>query len=166
MPGLLAAILTFLAPSIALPQAAPPPTHCTPRERVVFSCQTASSKVISLCAARATGDSASMAYRFGALDAPELVYPQVAAHPREHFRGSTVMYSGGGGAWIAFDNGGFTYFVYTAIGKGFETAGVLVRKGDAQVASLRCVGPSTSEIGPAFFHESDIPAGADEFDVP
>jgi len=107
-----------------------------------------------------------VAYRYGPLGQPELVYPARAAHPREHFRGSTVMYAGGGGAWIAFDRGGFTYFVYTAIGKAWEKEGVLVRKGDVQVADIRCAGPYKSEIGPAFFEEADIPAGADEFDVP
>ena len=58
------------------------------------------------------------------------------------------------------------HFVYTAVGREWEKEGVLVRKGDAHIADIRCAGAYKSEIGPALFEQSDIPAGADEFDVP
>jgi hypothetical protein len=146
-------------------QASDPPTHCTRDERVVFSCEAPSRNVVSLCASRPKA-AAALTYRYGPLDKPELVFPAAGAHPREHFRGSTVMYAGGGGAWLAFDRGGFTYFVYSAIGRDWEKEGVLVRKGDSQVADIRCAGAYKSDIGPELFEELDIPAGADEFDVP
>lgn len=157
--------LVALGDGLSRPQGPDAPTHCAREERPIFTCQTASRKIISLCASRSPA-SPALTYRYGPHGKPELVYPSLTAHPREHFRGSTVMYSGGGGAWLAFDSGGFTYFTYTAIGRGWRKEGVLVRKGDAQVADIRCDGPYTSEIGPELFEELDIPAGADEFDVP
>ena len=163
---LVLAVMVLILPPARAPQAPAPDTHCTRIERIVFSCATASKKVISLCASRPPRTPATMQYRFGPPTQLELVYPRDDGPLREHFRGSRLMYAGGGGAWIAFDNGGFTYFVYTAVGKDFEKEGIVVRKGDAIVASLLCEGPFTSEIGPAFFEEADLPSGADEFDVP
>jgi hypothetical protein len=143
------------------------PTHCRAGERVVFSCRMTNGKVASICGPRPTSAGGSLQYRFGHPgEALELRYPESAAPAAEHFRGATLLYSGGGGAWLAFDRGGFSYFVYTAIGKDWQKEGVSVRKGDDTVAALRCRGAVTSDIGPALFAELDLPAGADEFEVP
>jgi hypothetical protein len=150
---------------VLLPMPQEAATHCRAGERTVFSCTTTNGKVASLCGGR--GDARTLQYRFGHPgEPPELTYPTPVGPAAEHFRSGTLIYSGGGGAWLAFDNGGYSYFVYTAIGKGWQKEGVSVRKGDAAVATLRCRGIVSSEIGPALFEELNVPAGADEFDVP
>jgi hypothetical protein len=142
-----------------------PPSHCRAGERVVFSCTMASGKVASLC--RPRHDAKTLQYRFGHPgEVPELLFPTSPAAAEDHFRSGTLLYSGGGGAWLAFDNDGYSYFVYTAIGKGWQKEGVSVRRGDDAVANLRCRGPVSSELGPALFDELNVPAAADEFEVP
>ena len=77
------------------------------------------------------------------------------------------MYAGGGGAYLRFSNGQVSYVVYTAIGRGFGTAdGVAVEKAGKLVANVKCVGTSTSEMGPDFFNKAGLPEDDEEFDLP
>jgi hypothetical protein len=144
------------------------PSHCSAQEKVIFSCSTSKSKVVSLCASAGL-DAASgyMQYRFGAVGAqPEFVYPQAQEHPKDHFKSGTLMYSGGGGAYLEFNNGEYKYVLFTGIGKGWEREGVVVSKSGKQAALLECHGPWDSEIGPAFFEQAGIPAANDDFEIP
>lgn len=79
-----------------------------------------------------------------------------------------MMYSGGGGAYLKFSNGDYTYAVFTGIGKGWEKEGVIVNKSRKQISYLQCKGPWTSELGPAWFEEIKIPKDPDEsgFEIP
>ena len=79
-----------------------------------------------------------------------------------------MAYSGGGGAFLKFNNADYTYAVFTGIGKGWEKEGVLVQKAGKQVAYLQCQGPWTSELGPDWFEKVKIQTDphASEFEIP
>lgn len=145
-----------------------PATHCSSTEQVVFSCATARQQIISLCASCAlTTTSGYLQYRFGKRDrAPELIYPASQAHPAKHFLSRTLTYAGGGGAYLKFSNGGFSYIVFTGIGKGWEKEGVVVNRSGKQIAYLSCAGPWTSAVGPDLFQKAGIPGDPDEFEIP
>ena len=174
--ALLTLLLAALIPcgTVQAPQARghrPPrkaPSHCSEQEKVIFSCSTSKGKVVSLCSSSSL-DAASgyLQYRFGAIGSkPELVYPETQQHPKDHFKSGTLMYSGGGGAYLEFNNGDYKYVVFTGIGKGWEREGVVVSKSGKQIALLECQGPWDSEIGPDFFEHSGIPAANDDFEIP
>jgi hypothetical protein len=173
-------VFPLLLAAVMLSRFSPPPqtgnhrsapkvaSHCSAREKVIFSCSTSKSKVVSLCASAGL-DAASgyMQYRFGAVGAkPELVYPQAQEHPKDHFKSGTLMYSGGGGAYLEFNSGEYKYVLFTGIGKGWEREGVVVSKSGQQAALLECHGPWDSEIGPAFFDQAGIPPANDDFEIP
>jgi hypothetical protein len=67
------------------------------------------------------------------------------------------MFSGGGGAWLAFTRGEHRYVVYTAIGQGWgDKAGVVVERGGRRLAALACTRPPVSDIGPELFERAGI----------
>lgn len=143
------------------------PTLCSAAEEVVFSCPLAR-KLVSLCAtAGLSPTSGSVVYRIGKPGrTPELVYPETPAHPRAHFRGGTLMYSGGGGAFISFTRGVYTYTVFTAIGRGWgHKEGVVVASGTRRVY-LPCRVPADSLLGDDWFGRAGIPAAAMDFELP
>lgn len=77
------------------------PTHCTPDEKVIFSCPFKNGKTASLCASPdLSKDIGTLQYRFGRIGkAPELSYPQPADHPRIYF----WLDSSHGGRWAQYD---------------------------------------------------------------
>src|SRR5262249_60069409 len=84
-------------------------SHCTPEEKVIFSCATTNAKVISLCSSSPlTPSDGYLQYRFGSADRPELVYPVTKEHPSKHFQFGTQIYSGGGAEFLKFRNGEYT----------------------------------------------------------
>ena len=108
-----------------------------------------------------------MQYRFGAIGLkPEFVYPKAQEHPKDHFKSGTLMYSGGGGAYVEFNNGEYKYVIFAGIGKGWEREGVVVSKSGKQIALLECHGRWDSEIGPDFFDRAAIPPANDDFEIP
>jgi hypothetical protein len=174
-PLLLALLLAALMPSAPFQAQTrghrPPrkvPSHCSAQEKVIFSCSMAKGKVVSLCSSPGLNASSGyLQYRFGAIGSqPELVYPETQEHPKDHFKSGTLMYSGGGGAYLEFNHGEYKYVVFTGIGKGWEREGVVVSKSGKQVALLECQGPWASEIGPDFFDRAGIPPANDEFEIP
>ena len=82
---------------------------CSAGEQIVFSCTTMTKKVVSLCSSTPLTEAAGyLQYRFGTAGrAPELSYPTTREHPRNLFLSGTMMYSGGGGAYLKFTNDGF-----------------------------------------------------------
>ena len=156
------------ANEIALAQSAA--THCSPQEKVIFSCSTTMKKVISLCSSSALTESAGyLQYRFGTAGrAPELSFPAGREHPSEHFVSGTVMVSGGGSAYLKFNRGEYSYTVITGSGRGWQKEGVVVRQSERQVAYLACRGPVASVIGPELFRKTKIRPDPNEqdFDVP
>ena len=143
-------------------------SHCSADEKVIFSCKVAKSKVVSLCASPSLNTTSGyLQYRFGPLgQSPELVFPATKDHPKDHFKGGTLMYSGGGGAYLEFFNGDFEYVVYTGVGRGWEKEGLDVLKAGKQVSNLRCLTEPVSELGPDFFDKSGIPTADDDFEIP
>ncbi|MBM4201966.1 MAG: hypothetical protein FJ189_11865 [Gammaproteobacteria bacterium] len=134
----------------------------------MFSCPLAR-KVVSLCATRGLNAlSGSLVYRIGWPGrSPELVYPGTADHPKAHFRGNTLLYSGGGGAFISFDRGGYSYTVFTAIGRGWgQKEGVVVDAAAGRRTYLPCRERADSVLGNDWFQGAGIPAASTDFELP
>lgn len=147
--------------------AAPPASHCSAAETVVFACA-AGRKLISVCASRDVSPEAGyVRYRYGPPGAPEIEWPDANDTTRNALAGGTLMFSGGGGAYLRFVRRDHDYIVYTAIGKGWgEQSGVVVERLGKRVANPRCARVPTSELGPAFFDRAGIVADDQGFDVP
>lgn len=124
------------------------PSMCSSGEIVVFSCPLAGrSKTVSLCAS----DHASrFRYAYGRPGAPELEFPAADASvpPQPPFRRTHLTFGGStGGTAYSFDNGGYTYVLYSISGTGMRDGGVLVqRKGSAHATGdLKCQPGTISE---------------------
>jgi hypothetical protein len=116
----------------------------------------------------------SMQYRFGKPGSIDLAYPDAAAKPADVFTTGTMMFSGGGGAWLRFSNGPFHYTIFTAIGKwghGERPAvaeGVAVEKDSKEFANFPCQSAAESQLGSDFFDKLGLKAAdsAEDFDIP
>ncbi|MFM7625525.1 MAG: hypothetical protein ACKO7G_03490, partial [Gammaproteobacteria bacterium] len=103
-----------------------------------------------------------------------LVLPAKAAAPARSASADTLMFSGGGGAWLRFRSGEPAYTVFTAIGRWgaggapAEREGVVVERGAKRVAFLPCSRPAESQLGPDLYERLGLrPATPDEsFEVP
>jgi hypothetical protein len=140
-------------------------SQCGPAEKVIFSCSTGG-KVVSVCAA---GDLSSgvgtLTYRFGPPGHPEITWPPGAWH--DVTRSGTWMFSGGGGAWLAFHRDAFRYIVYSATGRGWgEKSGVAVEQNGKLIANQRCRDKPVSELGPDLFNDANIAADDKDFELP
>jgi hypothetical protein len=116
---------------------------CKPDEYAVFSCNVGA-KLVSLCASSDLSENAgSLFYRFGKKTHIEMVSPDNDKHPKMNFaRGVTMYASGGGGDFIQFVRGLYTYIVYAEIGKGLDKEGVRVEKAGKVIAELHCKTPA------------------------
>jgi hypothetical protein len=140
---------------------------CVPPQRAVFSCSTGT-KVIAVCgSATLTPRSGRLQYRFGRPGANELSYPPAGADWRKVTRAGTLLFSGGGGAFIAFTHSHYRYIVYSAVGQGWGSkAGLVVEKDGRRIANLACRGAVTSELGPDLFSKAGITEAGDRFELP
>lgn len=164
------ALIHLAALALAGPALAAPPSLCAKGEAVAFTCSTGT-RILSVCE---TEGGRGLQYRYGTPAKLDLAFPPPGTAPAKVFHSGTMMYSGGGGAWLGFDNGAFGYTVFTAIGRwgpnetAKSVAGVAVTKDDADVADIACKTPETSELGPDLFARyglvTDDPA--DSFDIP
>lgn len=154
---MLAAALLALSQMPALATAAPVASHCTAEETTLFACSTGR-KLLSVCAtADLSKDADAVQYRFGTPGRAAFVLPKVEADWRDATRAGRLMFSGGGGAYLAFSNPPYRYIVYTAIGSGWGSkAGVVVEKHGRRIANLRCVDQATSALGPDLFDRAGI----------
>jgi hypothetical protein len=141
-------------------------SHCAPKEKVIFSCATANAKIISLCSSSTlTSSEGYLQYRFGPAGKPELVYPATREHPSEYFQFGNLLYAGGGGEFLRFKNGEYTYTLFSAVIKGEgDQVGVVVNKSGEQIAYLPCKGKVAVEIqmGTDDFEKIKIPRDPDE----
>ena len=135
---------------------------CTSQETVVFSCGTGA-KVVSVCASPgASRTGGYVQYRFGVPGAPEITLPATRVSPSQASTGATETYSGGGSAWLRFQQGGYGYVVYAGIGRWGsrgetrDVAGVVVEQPRAANMNMKCVGKITSLLGPDWFGEMGI----------
>ena len=150
-------------------------SFCTPMEQVVFSCRTGA-KLVSVCASKdASRSKGYMQYRFGKPDSTEpleMILPEAQVLPSKSATGDNVPYAGGGASWLRFSKGGYSYTVYSGIGrwgpKGEtqEKNGLLVVRSGKQVANLKCNNEPASELGPDFFEKLKIQGNGQEFDMP
>lgn len=142
-------------------------SHCTKQEDTVFSC-TINQKIVSVCASKNLSPSTGyLQYRFGNKGSPELVFPSLTDLPKKYTQAKTLMFSGGGGAYIRFIKDQFSYVVYTAIGKGWGTKdGVAVEKNKKISSNFKCKDVPTSMLNADFFKKAGIPEDPDEFELP
>lgn len=166
-PRLLAATIAALAAAGPTPQARASPVDCAAPERTLFACTTGSKKVAVCASAQLSATTGSVQYRFGRSDAVQLAYPPEGANWRAVTRGGVLMFSGGGGSFLAFSRRDHRYVVYTAIGRGWGSkAGVVVERRGKRIASLACRGEVTSVLGPELFAQAGIATTAEDFELP
>jgi hypothetical protein len=119
------------------------PSLCGAGEAAVFSCPVGQGKFASLCASTDLGEhSGTLVYRFGRPGALELVFPETPAHPRALFRRGSMGSAGGGGDFVRFSRGPYTYTLYADVGPAGESAGVAVSQDGQAAAHLPCRGPA------------------------
>ena len=139
---------------------------CQPDEKIVFSCDT-EKKSISVCASGDLSPSSGyVQYRFGNKEKLDISFPEPRQHPRAFATAKTLMYSGGGGAYMKFKNGNYSYIVYTGIGKEWEAQGVVVEKDGTQIANVECKAGYAGDMGSDFFEKYGITEDESEFEVP
>lgn len=166
-PAILAAALFAVAPLLAAASEAATASHCAADEQTLFACSTGR-KLLSVCAtAELSRDAGAVQYRFGAPGHGPFVLPAADAGWRATVRGGGLMFSGGGGAYLAFANPPYRYVVYSAIGRGWGSrAGVVVEKGGRRIANLPCVGATASALGPDLFERAGIAEDPLGFELP
>ena len=142
------------------------PSLCAVDEEVVFSCPLGR-RVVSLCGTVGVNSSkGSVTYRIGRPGrTPELVFPQTRSDPKMHFRGRSLLFSGGGGAFVSFDRGSYTYTVFTAIGRGWGPKEGVDAPGRPRIY-LPCRGAAESLLGDDWFGRAGIPIPATDFELP
>jgi hypothetical protein len=112
-------------------------THCT--DKSWFSCPVKGGKVLSLC-----GDGAGswLQYVYGPVGAPELVWPETP-NGLEGFAVSEHAFLRSMLTSVRFDREAHTYLIVDQIGSGIDGEahnfnGVVVRKGDTEIARVAC----------------------------
>lgn len=129
---------------------APAESLCLADEPVVFACSV-EGKIVSLCRSASAGQ--GLSYRFGRPAAIELRYPQPGQRARPAFTVKTEPLIGGGITRVAFQRGGYTYTVYSRMGRTEDGAtpefedGITVERRGKLLRHLRC------EDGGAGFRE-------------
>ncbi len=134
---------------------------CSAGETVVFACQTGTDQGVALC-----GSQDATRLRYVETGEAAGSWPEAGTAEAAAFRSGTLMYSGGGGAYLRFDRDGRQHTVYTGIGRGWEKAGVLVQENGRTVRELACTDDVTSLIGPELFERASIPADDSGFEIP
>jgi hypothetical protein len=137
---------------------------CAPDETSVFNCRNGP-RTASLCV---SGGSTHLRYVFGAPGRIALSYPAAVARAQDAFRHGHIMYSGIGGDYLQFDNGGFRYFVFYILGHDTDNRGVVVERGGKSVMNLVCDAASADDLTTDFFKRMALPEIDDDtnFDVP
>ncbi|WP_431470425.1 hypothetical protein [Sphingosinithalassobacter sp. LHW66-3] len=142
---------------------------CKPVEQVIFECGLGE-RTVAICAG-GSGETRYVQYRYGTADALEL------QHPAQPFGSGTLAwsstpYSGGGEAQISFDNGAYTYVVYsrtvrTGFGEGGNapefSAGLFVQRDGRTISRKSCTDPAAAEVDIAAAQEL-LPPGAFRYD--
>jgi hypothetical protein len=144
---------------------------CQPSEAVVFSCPVKGQRTVSICASKPlTATEGYLQYRFGKGEKSEIALPKDAsgsANWRKEVAGRSLMFAGGGGAYLRFANQSFSYVVYTAIGRGWgEKQGLFVLKDGQMISNLKCTGKHQSQMGLALFEQAGIAEDSEELELP
>ncbi len=160
----------LLAAALAAAMVSPHPASaaarglCTPDELSVFICRNGS-KTASLCL---SGGAAHLRYVFGSPGQIALSYPAATVRPQDAFRHGHIMYSGIGGDYLQFDNGGFRYVVFYILGHDTDNRGVVVERDGKSVLNFVCKDASADDLTTDFFKSMALPEIEDytNFDVP
>ncbi|MCD9028469.1 hypothetical protein LDO26_09640 [Luteimonas sp. BDR2-5] len=144
---------------------------CAADEQVVFGCRSGAGRIDAVCASPDLSEgTGGLQYRQSAGGDTRhvvLAYPAAGVAASQAFRGGTLMYSGGGGAFLRFDHDGRVHTLYTGIGRGWEKAGVVVQPVAGGAADeLTCEGEVESTIGPALFDQAGIADDPAGFEIP
>ncbi len=170
-PTLCLTLLALAAAAAAHAASAKAGSLCAAGEKVAFTCP-AGAHVLSVC--ELPGGQA-LQYRLGKPGQVALAYPAPGTPAAKAFKAGLLAYSGGGGAYLDFTRGGYSYTVFTAIGRwgkdgaAYTVAGVAVAQGGAAVANISCDHHNfeTSALGPDLFEQYHIatadPGEADFF---
>ncbi|MCK5871232.1 MAG: hypothetical protein KAG26_00275 [Methylococcales bacterium] len=134
------------------------PSLCLAKERVIFSCHATNKKIISICAsADLNHNNGYLQYRFGiAAKKPELIYPSLLKHPKQHFLMGILKPETGSGAYIKFLRNGFSYTIFTLNTKKWAAEGVVVKELGAIVAYIKCKEGTQSQMGTHLFKQLKI----------
>ncbi|WP_305823432.1 hypothetical protein [Massilia brevitalea] len=97
------------------PAQAPPASLCNAGEQVVFACAM-EGKTLSLCRPSLPGN--GLQYRFGSPARLELEYPAPGQRVQPVFKVRDEPLIGGGLTSVAFQRSGYTYTVYSRVGRG------------------------------------------------
>jgi hypothetical protein len=145
------------------------PTLCLSAEENVFSCHTATKKMISVCASKdMAADHGYLQYRFGSPGKVEVVVPaDRSVLPANSALSGTLMFSGGGGGYLRFKAGDYDYVVYTAVGKGWgEKDGVATEKNGKRLSHVSCKDEPESKLGADFSAKAGLKEDKSYFDLP
>lgn len=128
-------------------------THCSKQEEVIFSCNTGK-KTVSVC-----GKQKTLTYEFGAIGKSELKIK--VKNPT----GDTLMFSGGGGAYLRLPNGGYNYVLYIGSGREWEKEGLVLEKNGRLINFFECKDSAITAIGMDTFNKYSIPTD-NGFEIP
>lgn len=144
------------------------PSHCFQNEFVIFSCNTRSNKVVSICSSQTLGPQTGyLQYRFGTIGSfPEYVYPSNHQQASKYFYSGNLTFSGGGGAYLKFINGTYNYTIYTGTGRGWDKQGVVINDRQHEISRYTCEGAWTSILGPQIFNQAGLTADQYGFEIP
>ncbi len=145
------------------------PTLCFNDEQDIFTCHTATKKIISVCASKDLAPARGyLQYRFGLPDKVEVAVPaQRSVSPANSALSGTLVFSGGGGDYLRFKAGGYDYVVYTAIGKGWgEKDGVAIEKNGKRLSHVSCKDEPVSKLGLDFYGKAGLKTDKSDFDLP
>ena len=155
--------------SVPVSAAAKAESHCQKPEQIIFSCSLGK-KIVSVCASHDFSSSNGyLQYRFGEKDALELAFPPLIASIQSspYIQARTLIFAGGGGAYLRFIKEQYHYVVYTAIGKGWGAKdGVAVEKNSQLITHLECQDIPVSKLNEEFFSRAGLSVDQDEFQIP
>ncbi len=114
---------------------------CPDKKAIVFACKTKENKLVAVCGA---ADSPQMTLRYMTAGQKDtlLTLPRDSANAPDATQSISVgsmMYAGGGGAYVRFKDGDKDYVVYSGMGRGWEQAGLSVLKGEEHLEDPLCL---------------------------
>ena len=144
------------------------PARCTADEIEWFGCNIGSKRVAVCSSSAIHADSGYLQYRFGTGSRIELLLPaDPAALPVQGAVAGSLVFSGGGGAYLRFDSGSYSYVVYSAISSSWgEKDGILIEKDGRALRSLKCTSAVRSRLGPELFEKAGLRSDQREFLLP
>lgn len=111
---------------------------CTPKETVLFACETGKN-LASVCAsANFSAKAGSIQFRYGTVDAVEIAWPEVQSAPHDVTKGN-LFYANKLGTYLRFRKGKGSFVVFSVSGK---SSGLVIER-DMKVSKKRICQKST-----------------------